>query len=38
MDTHVYISYVGSREKKIRLEKEFRHIRRFMRTSISTVT
>jgi len=31
-------TYVGSREMKMWMEKEFRHIRRFVRTSTSTVT
>jgi len=31
-------AYAGSREMKMRVEKEFRHICRGMRTSIGTVT
>ena len=30
-------TYAGFREMKMYMEKEFGHIRRFMRTSISTV-
>jgi len=30
--------YAGIREMKMKVEKEFRHIRRVMRTSIGTVT
>jgi hypothetical protein len=31
-------TYAGIREMKMKVEKEFRHIRRVMRTSIGTVT
>jgi len=30
-------TYAGSRERKMQVEEEFRHIRSFMRTSIGTV-
>jgi len=31
-------TYAGITEKKMQMEKEFRHIRRVMHTSIGTVT